>query len=165
MSTPTYQLAEDLIDKLTASVSADNQTYGIGSGLTYSNMTFNGSMYPNVSLSSPITVTSTLGPNATVSGGFTIGTTSQPWFTQSTASTKINLDGPEADIVVNGSSLIDAIDAIQQRLNCLQINPALEKEWNELKALGDQYRKLEQEILDKQATWDRLKAMPKPEID
>jgi hypothetical protein len=145
MSTPTYQLAEDLIDRLTASVSADAQTYGIGSGLTCSGTAINGMSYPNVTISA--------------------GTTSQPWFTQNTASTKINLNGPEADIVVNGSSLIDAINTIQQRLNCLQVNPALEKEWNELKVLGDQYRKLEQEILDKQATWDRLKAMPKVDIE
>jgi hypothetical protein len=166
MSTPTYQLAEDLIDKLTASVSANNQTYSIGSGLTYSNMTFNGSTYPNVSLSSPITVTSSPSPNATVSGGFTQGSTyTAPWFTQSAASTKINLDGPDADIVINGSSLVKAIDTIQQRLNCLQVNPELEKEWNDLKELGDQYRKLEQEILDKQATWDRLKSMPRVDID
>jgi hypothetical protein len=161
MSTPTFQLAEDLIDRLTASVSADNQTYTIGSGLTYSNTTALGSSYPNVSLSSPTTVTS-----AAVGGGFTIGTTAAaPWFTQNTASTKINLDGENADIVINGSSLVDAINNIRDRLNCLQVNPVLEKEWNELKALGDQYRKLEQEILNKQATWDRLKAMPKPEID
>jgi hypothetical protein len=102
-----------------------------------------------------------------VSGGFTLGsaTTATPWFTQNAASPKINLDGPDADIVVNGSSLVKAIDAIQQRLNCLQVNPELEKEWNDLKELGDQYRKLEQEILDKQATWDRLRAMPAPVID
>jgi hypothetical protein len=166
MSTPTFQLAEDLVDRLTASVSADNQTYTIGSGSTYSNTTGLGSAYPNVSLSSPTTVFSSPSPNATVSGGFTMGNTyTAPWFTQNAASTKITLDGEDADIVVNGSSLVKAIDAIQQRLNCLQVNPKLEKEWNELKALGDQYRKLEQEILDKQATWDRLKAMPAPVID
>ena len=165
MSTPTFQLAEDLIDRLTASVSADNQTYTIGSGLTYSNTTGLGSVYPNVSLSSPVTVTSSPSSNANVSGGFTLGTATAPWFTQNAASTKINLDGENADIVVNGRSLVKAIDAIQQRLNCLQVNPELEKEWNDLRALGDQYRKLEQKILDKQATWDRLRAMPAPVID
>jgi hypothetical protein len=38
----------------------------------------------------------------------------------------------------------------------------LEEEWEELKSLGEQYRQLEQHIKDKQATWDRLKAMPPP---
>jgi hypothetical protein len=117
---------------------------------------------PNVSISSPVYTTSgSLGP-------FTIGSNgpnTTPWFTQNTTSSKINLDGEGADIVVNGSSLVDAINNIRDRLNCLQINPELEKEWEELNALGDQYRKLEKQILEKQATWDRLKAMPPPVID
>jgi hypothetical protein len=156
MSTPTFQLTEDLIDRVTASVSADTRTYTNGSGLTY------------MSLSSPTTVTSTLSPNAAVSGAYTMSsntTATAPWFTKSTATPKINLDGEGADIVVNGHSLVDAINSIKDRLNCLQINPALEKEWDQLRALGDQYRELEQQILDKQATWNRLTAMPAPDID
>jgi hypothetical protein len=54
---------------------------------------------------------------------------------------------------------------IQSRLNILQPNTALEKEWEELYELGRKYRELEQQIKEKQATWDRLKAMPPPEID
>jgi hypothetical protein len=149
MSTPTFQLAEHLIDNLTVSVSPTtaSQTYTIGnlgSGLTYSNTAITGTAYPNVTISA--------------------GTNTQPWF-NANASPKIKLDGEGADIVVNGSSLVDAINSIRDRLNCLQVNPELEKEWNDLKALGDQYRKLERQILEKQATWDRLKAMPPPEID
>jgi hypothetical protein len=157
MSTPTYQLAEDLLDNLTASVSATtaSQTYTIGnlgSGLTYSNTAITGTTYPNVTVSagSPFT--------------FSAGTNTQPWF-NTNASSKIRLDGADADIVVNGYSLVDAINSIKDRLNCLQINPELEAEWCELRSLGDQYRKLEKQILEKQATWDRLKAMPPPEID
>jgi len=96
---------------------------------------------------------------------FSAGTNTAPWFTQSPTSAKINLEGKDADIVINGSSLVDAINSIKDRLNCLQINPELEKEWEELGALGDQYRRLEKHILEKQATWDRLKAMPPPDID
>jgi len=119
----------------------------------------------------PYTVTAGAFPNVAVSGGFTVGTGwngttgNTPWLSQTSASTKINLEGENADIVVNGHSLVDAINSIKDRLNCLQINPKLEAEWDELKALGDQYRKLEKHILDKQATWDRLKAMPPPEIE
>ena len=57
------------------------------------------------------------------------------------------------------------LKAIQERVNILTVNTKLESEWEELKALGDQYRALEQHILAKQATWDKLKAMPPPEID
>jgi hypothetical protein len=105
-------------------------------------------------------------PNAAVGGGFSPGTGwttsgNTPWLSQNSASGKINLEGENADIVVNGISLVDAINSIRDRLNCLQINPKLEEEWEELRALGDQYRELERQILEKQATWDRLKAMPR----
>lgn len=118
----------------------------------------------SANLTSPYTVTTG------ITGGFAPGTGwttsgNTPWLTQSNISPKINLDGENADIVVNGVSLVDAINSIRDRLNCLQINPKLEAEWEELRALGDQYRELERQILEKQATWDRLKAMPPPIIE
>jgi hypothetical protein len=151
MSTPTYQLAEDLIDNLTASVSATtaSQTYTIGnlgSGLTYSNTAITATAYPNV----------------TISAG--TGINAGPWYSQ-TSSSKIRLDGADADVEINGISLLKTMQQIQSRLNLLQPNSALEAEWEELYALGKKYRALEQQIKDKQATWDRLKAMPPPEID
>jgi len=150
MSTPTYQLAEDLIDNLTASVSATTagQTYTIGnlgSGLTYSN--------------TAITNNGALGPYT-----FSAGTNTQPWYS-TTVSPKIKLDGADADIEINGISLLKTMQEIQSRLNILQPNTALEKEWQELFELGRKYRELEQQIKEKQATWDRLKAMAPPEID
>ena len=157
MSTPTYQLAEDLIDNLTASVSATtaSQTYTIGnlgSGLTYSNTAITGTAYPNVALGAG-------GPYT-----FSAGTNTQPWYSQTTSS-KIRLDGEDADIEVNGISLLKTMQEIQSRLNLLQPNTALEAEWDELFELGKKYKELEQKIKEKQATWDRLKAMPPPEID
>jgi hypothetical protein len=147
-------LAEWDLDETTASVTAPASLSLDLSGT-----------FSNVNLTSPYTVTTS--PNAAVSGGFTMGTTyTSPWFTQSNLTApKIKLDGEGADIVVNGHSLVDAINSIKDRLNCLQINPALEKEWDQLRALGDQYRELERQILEKQATWDRLRAMPPPDID
>jgi hypothetical protein len=111
-----------------------------------------------------VTTSGVINPN-TGPYTFSAGTDTAPWFTQNTTAPKIKLDGEGADIVVNGHSLVDAINSINDRLNCLQINPKLEAEWEELKALGDQYRRLEKHILEKQATWDRLKAMPPPDID
>jgi hypothetical protein len=116
----------------------------VGGGYTYPN---------NISVTgSPYTITGAAGTNA------------HPWF-NAHASPKIKLDGEGADIEVNGWSLIDAIQKIEERLNILHPNTELETEWEELRALGDQYRKLEKQILEKQATWDRLKAIPAPEID
>jgi hypothetical protein len=133
------------------------------SSLNYNNAVIDGG-YTTASTHGPFTVSGVINPN-TSPYTFSAGPNTAPWFTQNPTSAKIKLDGEEADIVVNGHSLVDAINSIRDRLNCLQINPELEKEWEELGALGDQYRKLEKQILAKQATWDRLKAMPPPEID
>jgi hypothetical protein len=118
---------------------------------------------PNVySNSSPYTISATGGPY-TINSGAGTGINS-PWYSTSVGA-KIRLDGEGADIEVNGWSLVSAIKQIEERLNILTPNAELEKEWEELKALGEQYRKLEQHIRDKQATWDRLKAMPPPVVE
>jgi len=135
----------------------------------YTTDTIDLSMLSNTVIGSPYTVTSSLTANA-FPGGFTTGTGwttsgNTPWLTQSSVAPKINLDGEGADIVVNGESLIGMLHRIQERLNILTPNPALEAEWAELRELGEQYRKLEQHIQEKQATWNRLKAMPAPNID
>jgi hypothetical protein len=120
----------------------------------------------SASQASPYTVTTAINlPNAIYTTG--TGTTTAPWatFNPNTASTKIQLNGENADITVNGWSLVDAVKRIEERLDLYQPNPELEAEWEDLRALGDKYRELEQHIRDKQATFDRLKAMPKLNID
>ena len=133
------------------------------SSLNHSNTVIGGGFsIPNVSVSGsntyPYTVSATGGP-------FTVGGagTNSPWSFNS--NTKLRLDGDGADIEVNGWSLVDAVKRIEERLNILQPNTKLESEWAELRELGQKYRELEQHIKDKQATWDRLKAMPPPVVD
>ena len=121
----------------------------------------------NVSLTSPYTVNlSSLGqfPNAV----FTTSSTGigSPWVqSPPMAGPKITLEGADADIEINGVSLWKTMQEIANRLNIMQTNPELEVEWKELHELGEQYRKLEQHIKDKQATFDRIKAMPAPNVD
>jgi hypothetical protein len=70
---------------------------------------------------------------------------------------KIKLVGKNADIDINGVSLKDTLVKIEERLAILKPNMALEKDWEELKELGDAYRKLEAEITEKMKAWDILK--------
>jgi len=126
--------------------------------ITLSSLNY-GHNYPTIS-GGVYTTAGTLGP-FTISSN---GTNTQPWYNQTT-STKIKLDGADADIEINGISLLKTMQEIQIKLNILQPNTALEAEWEELYALGKKYRELEQQIEEKQATWDRLKAMPPPAID
>ena len=123
-------------------------------GTTYSNISLNGGGY-------------TIGAGINTAGHVwtTSGTGSPYTITSPYQSAKIQLNGKDADIEVNGWSLMDTIQKIEERLNILHPKTELETEWEELRALGEQYRKLEQHIKDKQATWDKLKAMPPPHID
>lgn len=81
--------------------------------------------------------------------------------TSASPSGTLQLQGDNADIVVNGRSLMDAIDALEQRLNILVPNPELEAEWDELKELGDRYRELERQCKEKGEMWAKLKEIKK----
>jgi hypothetical protein len=120
-------------------------------------------VYSNVSLTSPYTVSSGINfPNAV----YTTSTVNSPWVqSPPMAGPKIKLDGADADIEINGVSLWATMQEISNRLNIMHTNPELETQWQELRELGEQYRKLEQHIQDKQATFDRIRAMPAPEVD
>jgi len=83
-------------------------------------------------------------------------------FSNSTSSGKIQLTGDNADVEINGVSLKKTLDDINSRLNILQPNVKLEKEWQELKTLGDQYRALEKDLEEKSKMWQVLKT-PLPE--
>jgi hypothetical protein len=102
----------------------------------------------------------TVKPNTHSNVTFTTGTgISSPWATTTTAgtnSTKLNLDGADADIVINGHSLTKTLQALEERLNILVPNPELEREWAELKQLGDAYRKLEADLTEKAHMWQAL---------
>ena len=69
---------------------------------------------------------------------------------------RLDLKGEGADIVINNVSLNDTLKGIQERLNLLTPNTALESEWNELRELGARYRQLEADLLAKQKMWATL---------
>lgn len=167
--------ATALNDTMTLS-SADQDTITLSSvtAPVYQTDTIDLSMLGAVgssSLTSPYTVTTGAFSNVVAGGGFTAGvgwtntTGNTPWLSQTSAGAKIQLNGENADVEVNGWSLVAAVKRIEERLGLFQPNPELEAEWEELRELGKQYCQLEQHIKDKQATFDRLKSMSAPEID
>jgi hypothetical protein len=87
------------------------------------------------------------------------------WSTANTlnvpTSGRMELRGNQADIVINGVSLNDTLKSIQDRLNMLRPNCELEAEWDQLRELGEQYRKLEKQLMEKQRAWDILKKKEK----
>jgi hypothetical protein len=77
-------------------------------------------------------------------------------------SATIDLKGDNADIKVNGESLMQTLQVLKERLNWLQPNPDMESEWDELRELGERYRALEKQCQEKSQVWSTLKKMPNP---
>lgn len=69
---------------------------------------------------------------------------------------KVKIMGENADLEINGKSMKEWMERVESRLAILSPNTELEKEWSELKELGDQYRELERHIKEKMKTWDIL---------
>ena len=113
--------------------------------------------------------------NVTISAGAGLNYTSPYTFSSATpnwsirddnnVSSTIDLKGENADIKINGISLVDTLKTIQDRLNILRPNPELETEWDQLRELGAQYRALEIKLQEQSDMWAKLKAMPPPVID
>ena len=62
----------------------------------------------------------------------------------------------EGNLKIKGVDLTERLDTIEQRLGILRPNNDLEGKWEKLKSLGEEYRKLEQEILEGENIWDIL---------
>jgi len=62
----------------------------------------------------------------------------------------------EGNVKIKGIDLNDRFDEIEKRLAILRPNNDLEGKWEKLKSLGEEYRKLEQEILEGENIWDIL---------
>jgi hypothetical protein len=63
----------------------------------------------------------------------------------------------DGDIKLKGKSLSETLDKIEERLAILHPNETLEAKWEELKKLGDMYRNLEKDIIEKEKIWNTLK--------
>jgi hypothetical protein len=63
----------------------------------------------------------------------------------------------DSDIEIDGLSLKATLQAVNSRLAILIPNPKLEREFEELRAVGDEYRRLEQELREQVQMWNVLK--------
>lgn len=63
----------------------------------------------------------------------------------------------QGTLKVNGVDVAKTLEQINQRLAILSTNPELESRWERLKALADEYRNLEKEIMEQEKIYDILK--------
>jgi hypothetical protein len=142
-------------------------TYSISSGGTshpsygaVPNVTIGGTSATGISVSPVWTTTTT---NNT--GGYSFANQNiQPSTLASGTGGKVHIQGKDADLVIGDKSLKTWMEKIEERLNILTPNPEMEAEWDQLRKLGERYRKLEKKCKEKSDMWNKLKAMPKSEI-
>lgn len=79
-------------------------------------------------------------------------------------SSKITLTGDDADIEINGESVMGVLKEIRDRLGIIQVSEAMEAEWDELKQLREQYEAKLAECREKSEAWSALKQMPPPQM-
>lgn len=70
---------------------------------------------------------------------------------------KIFLSGDDADIEINGESVIGMLKDIRDRLNILQVSEEMEQEWDDLRILREQYEAKLAECREKSRAWKALK--------
>jgi hypothetical protein len=101
----------------------------------------------------------------TTSGAFRISPDYSSIGTEINQGGRMSLRGDKADLDINGKSLKNWMERVEERLNILTPNAELEKEWDELRRLGERYRKLEKKCKEKAEVWNKLKSMPPPKLD
>ena len=69
---------------------------------------------------------------------------------------KIELRGDDADIEINGESVVGMLKEIRDRLNILQVSEEMEAEWDELRALREEYEAKLAECREKSRAWQAL---------
>jgi hypothetical protein len=111
-----------------------------------------------ISTSPTITYTGT-GTPSTITNGWANTAVSTSWANSNPGSAfKVAVDAEfDGDVKIKGVNLTARLDAIEERLGILRPNNDLEGKWEKLKALGDEYRTLEKDILEKEKIWDLLR--------
>jgi hypothetical protein len=156
------------ISFLTDTISAHDYDYNtidltdLNSGITVAGQTY--TMAPMAVSMPTISINSISGAN--------VGYSNTMWTTglSGTSAADLNqsgmlsLKGANADIDINGKSLMKTLEALEDRLNMLTPNPEMEAEWDQLRELGERYRELEQQCREKTQMWNKLKSMPKPNV-
>lgn len=63
----------------------------------------------------------------------------------------------KGDLKIQGKSLKESLDRIEERLAILRPNEELEEKWEQLRGLRKLYMELEAEIIEKEKMWSILK--------
>jgi len=164
---PLAGLTIDELNHLTSSIGTDTITWGLTTGTSDPYYGTSDPYYGAVGGAGTATVFGSGGTGYTYTTNTTNATS--PWVTVSNGgtgssptmainpSTSIEIKGKDADIKINGKSMVTWMEKVEERLNILTPNPELEQEWDDLRRLGNRYRALEKKCKEKAQMWAALK--------
>ena len=151
---PTLTISD--LDYITSSMTTDTITWSGTAADCITTVT----SQPNYSAS-------IVGSNTMLGGtGYTYTTnTTSPWINTGVSdntmivgqSGTVQIRGEDADIKINDKSMKAWMEQVEERLNILTPNPELEKDWDDLRRLGNRYRTLERKCKEKAQMWAALK--------
>jgi hypothetical protein len=127
----------------------------------------NGSLYANVtSVSGGVSNLTypyyTAGTGVTSVAGFGDTITLNPAYDNNVSRPSLTVKGQahfEDDIFIQGRSLSETLEKIEQRLKIasdIKFDPELEKKWEDLRTLGEQYRAMLDDVKEKEEIWRQL---------
>ena len=167
---------QDLDDPEVGIIAQDICSLDLGYGAVppnYNNISYSGYGADTITLDSSSMISGSITlPTTTIStntNGYTIGSTGQVYTTIGTGygnwnnppTVNISNTGIDmaagTDIKVDGKSLKQFMDNMEERLAILHPNPALEDRWEQLKELRRQYVEMEKDLLEKEKLMKILK--------
>ena len=166
---------KDLNDPDVDIVAQDIDTIDLGYGAVppdYGNISYSGGVDTiTLDTSSMISGSITVPTTTITNGGYTIGSTGTSGQFYTTGAGSYNWNNPPnvnisntgidmaagTDIKVDGKSLKQFMDNMEERLAILHPNPALEDRWEQLKELRKQYLEMEKDLLEKEKLMKILK--------
>jgi hypothetical protein len=115
-----------------------------------------GASLANTTLTSGTLINSIYASTVTTATGGVSGN----WATYNNLPQVLRVEGDaefKGEVTIKGVKLDERLTAIEERLGILRHNNDLEGRWEKLKSLGDEYRSLEKDILEKEKIWDLIK--------
>ncbi len=153
MNNNDYDLNDTMNDTTTDSISIDlsntNQHFSYGTAAT---QMLTGAVSPtNISFGVGI---NSAWPNTSLTPSWGIYSAPTTTIDFNTVHAKGTIKAEEIEI--GGISLTEILEKIEERLAILRPNKSLEGRWEQLKALGEEYRKLEKELQEMEVVWNIL---------
>lgn len=150
----------NLLPGISNVVASGSSYYNFNYGAITGSAGANGPSGPtgSITYNNPITHNYNVGNYSVSPGSLPYISIKDDYANTNTKSLLVNGDAEfKGDVTINGKKLSDTLENIEKRLAILHPNIELEQNWEELRELGNRYRDLEKQILEKEKIISILK--------